>query len=176
MKKAFFFDRDGIVNRRLRNDYIKHISEFEFLEDFFPVFSLVNQNNFLKILVTNQQCISKNIITEKQLSEIHNFMQDGLQSKVQTKFDDIFFAPELAGSGGTLRKPESGMFLAAIQKYDITAKESWTIGDSISDVIAGKKAETNTILVGDYKDVAEADFIFSNLNEVYHFLKEKFNS
>ena len=39
------------------------------------------------------------------------------------------------------------------------------IGDSISDVQAGKHAGTKTILVGDYSDIPEADFICAHVRE-----------
>jgi histidinol-phosphate phosphatase family protein len=173
-KKAFFFDRDGIVNNRLYNDYVKSVDEFIIKPDFFELFELVKKNNFLTILVTNQQCISKKIITENKLQEIHNFMQEQLLLKTNYQFDGIFICPDLADTGSKNRKPETGMFIKAIDEFDIDVNISWTIGDAISDVVAGKKVGTKTILIGDFEKVSEADFIFSEHKTVIKFLTNYF--
>jgi D,D-heptose 1,7-bisphosphate phosphatase len=169
-KKAFFFDRDGIVNNRLYNDYVKSVDEFTFKQDFFELFELVKKNSYLAILVTNQQCIGKKIITENKLQEIHNFMQQWLLEKTNYQFDGIYFCPDLANVNSKDRKPEAGMFIRAIEKYNIDIKMSWTIGDAINDVIAGKKVGTKTILIGDFENVPEADYIFSDHKFVIEFL------
>ncbi len=172
MKKAFFFDRDGIVNRRLIGDYVKNIDEFQFLEDFFPIFSLASERKYLKILITNQQCIGKKIITEDELQHIHDFMQTELVKRTGEKFDAIYVAPDLASSNSFRRKPAPGMILEAIEKYKISPEESWMLGDAVSDVVAGKAAKTKTILMGDFVDIPEANFIFPSLKDVFDFLKD----
>ncbi|MBQ6269163.1 MAG: HAD-IIIA family hydrolase [Bacteroidetes bacterium] len=176
MTKAIFFDRDGIVNRKLENDYVKSIDEFEFIEDFFELFDLCNRNHFLSILVTNQQCIGKKIITEHQLTVIHDYMQYILKERVGKGFDAIYFSPDLADTGSLTRKPEAGMFFNAIKQYDIVADQSWTIGDAITDVVAGKKACTNTLLIGDYSNVSDADIILPTIKDAYYFFYNLFNN
>jgi histidinol-phosphate phosphatase family protein len=122
--KAVFFDRDGIVNVKLENDYVKSIDEFVFCENFFTLFKLIKQMNYLSILVTNQQCIAKGIITEPELITIHNFMQDEIYKNTQTKFDAIYFCPDLNGTRSKYRKPAAGMFKEAISKFDIDVDNS----------------------------------------------------
>lgn len=166
--KAFFFDRDGIVNRRIVGDYVKQISEFAFEEVFFDFFRQVKEKGYLAILVTNQQCVGKGIISEKRLNEIHDYMQTELYKNTGYSFDAIYFCPDLADSGSKHRKPEVGMFLEAINDHNIDTKVSFTIGDSVSDVVAGKKVGTTTILIGNYdvlSDINEADYVYSSLGE-----------
>jgi D-glycero-D-manno-heptose 1,7-bisphosphate phosphatase len=79
--------------------------------------------------------------------------------------DAIEFCSDLAGTNSSRRKPAPGMLLEAAQKLDINLTSSWMIGDSISDAQAGKYAGTKTILVGDYSDIAEADFICAHVRE-----------
>ena len=172
-KKAIFFDRDGIVNKRVFDGYVKNINEFEFENYFFELFELINQLGFISILVTNQQCVDKGIITVNELNEIHNFMQKKLLESTNYCFTEIYFCPDLADSGSKYRKPEVGMFIDAINKYDIDVEKSWTVGDAITDVQAGKKVKTNTILVGNFKDVSEADYIFETVKDVFNFLKSE---
>jgi histidinol phosphatase-like enzyme len=37
-RKAIFFDRDGVVNKRVFGGYVKSIEEFEFEDNFFELF------------------------------------------------------------------------------------------------------------------------------------------
>ena len=171
-KKAIFFDRDGIVNERIFDGYVKTIDEFVFEFHFFELFKLIKELGYMAVLVTNQQCINKGIITENKLIEIHNFMQEQLLKNTGCNFDEIYYCPDLADSNSKYRKPETGMFDAAIEKYNIDVKNSWTIGDAITDVMAGKKVQTQTILVGSFEKIAEADFIFQDIKNVVEFFKQ----
>jgi len=171
MRKAVFFDRDGIVNNRLIDDYVKTVEEFKFIEDFFLLFRFFKQKDYICVLVTNQQCIGKNIISCEELLEIHDFMQKELLNKTGFCFDHIYFSPDLANTGSKSRKPEPGMFLQAIEDFNISTRESFTIGDSISDVEAGKKVGTTTILVGNFQDISSADYILPDVASVLPFFE-----
>ena len=138
--KAIFFDRDGIVNFRIVKGYITNINEFHFIPDFIDFFQSIKRLGFLAILVSNQQVVGKGIITDEQLQEIHNYMQDILEKETNYKFDDIYVCTELAINNSYRRKPNPGMLIEAINKWNIEISHSWMIGDSVSDVIAGKQA------------------------------------
>ncbi|MCL2039729.1 MAG: HAD-IIIA family hydrolase [Bacteroidetes bacterium] len=171
MKKAFFFDRDGIVNVKLENDYVKSIDEFVFTEGFFDFFKLIKEKNYIAILVTNQQCIAKNIINTDTLAAIHTYMQEELLKHSGYNFDDVYYCPDLDGTNSINRKPAIGMFTDAIKKHSIDARSSWTIGDSNTDIEAGSKAGTKTIYVNKIKNVKgmQPNLCFNNLAEVYEY-------
>jgi len=172
MNKAIFFDRDGVVNIKLENDYVKSVDEFVFKDDFFKLFRQIKEQNYLTILVTNQQCIGKGIITVDKLHIIHSYMQTELLKHTDYNFDKIYFCSDMEDSGSKYRKPETGMFTDAIQKYNIDVNNSWTIGDAISDIQAGNKVGTKTILVNkNIKNTKyiDADLHFDNLNQVYNY-------
>ena len=162
--KAIFFDRDGIVNYRIVDGYVSKIDEFHFIPDFFNFFESIKKVGFLAILVSNQQGVGKGIITIEKLAEIHKFMQITLEKVTKFKFDDIYVCTELAQINSYRRKPNPGMILEAINKWNIERTQSWMIGDSISDVIAGKRAGINTILISSQnKLISEADKHFDSL-------------
>jgi D-glycero-D-manno-heptose 1,7-bisphosphate phosphatase len=189
--KAFFFDRDGIVNQRIMGGYVCDTEDFILLEGFVPLFQTVKQLGYKAIIITNQQGIGKGLMTEADLERVHHFMQTEIHRLAGSSFDDIFVAPELDSSqfkynkccgdavhqaaqrAGYMpaiprRKPSPAMILEAAERWNITPEElasSWIIGDSISDVQAGRAAGCRTILVGDYApaDAPEADFIVPNL-------------
>lgn len=177
MKRAFFFDRDGVVNHRIIGAYVRNIEEFEFKDGFFELFEFVKSNGFLAVLVTNQQGIGKGLMTESDLQNVHDYMQTRLNEKTGFEFDALYFCPSLASANSPDRKPNYGMFAKAIEALDIQPDESWTIGDSPSDMIAGKGAGTRTIFLDEKKThkINEADFTFDSLNAILAFLKNNIN-
>lgn len=72
------------------------------------------------------------------------------------------------------RKPEPGLLLQAAREHDISLRDSITIGDGLTDVLAGKQAGTETILLTTVNSLItrliadqgpEPDFIARNLLE-----------
>ena len=173
MKKALFIDRDGIVNKKIPHDYVKKIEEFSFQDEILPILQWGKSRDYLLILITNQQGIGKEIMSESDLQTIHQHMNSILLDKIGLCFDDIYFCPDLAESESFRRKPNPGMILEAIEKWHINPQQSWMIGDSISDAKAGKISGTHTILVGNYsaEQVPEADFIIKDLQDVLSILE-----
>ncbi len=172
-RRTFFFDRDGIINKRIVGDYVKNIEEFEFNPEIFDIFRHIKTIGYLAILVTNQQGIGKNIMTEEDLNTVHEHMQQGLKVKSGYQFNDIYFCPTLEVDQSYDRKPNPGMLYKAFDKWDVDVERSWMIGDSVKDAIAGKRANLKTILVGDYspEDCPEADKIFPSLSEASDFIR-----
>lgn len=175
LNKAVFFDRDGIVNYRIVGGYVEKKSQFKFIPDFFDFFYLVKKYGYLAILITNQQGVGKGILSLKEMNAIHNYMQQRLIDRFGFGFDDIYYCTDLTGSGSFRRKPNPGMLLEAIEKWKIDAKGSFMIGDSLSDMIAGKNAGTTTILINSFlkEKPPEADYLFKSLYETADFFYVK---
>lgn len=157
MQRAVFFDRDGVVNKRLVDDYVKSWSEFEFLPEVFPLLAQVKAWGYLAIVVSNQRGIARGLMGEKDLKALHAKMQRELEARGEPPFDDIFYCPHDTADDCECRKPKPGMILDAAEKWDIDLSESWLIGDSESDVLAGNAAGCRTILIGDQEET-EAEF------------------
>lgn len=164
MNKALFLDRDGIINERIIGGYITKPEEFKLIPESLTLFAWAKANGYLTVIVTNQQGIGKGLMTEFDLANVHDYMCALLAENGFTP-DAIEFCSDLAGTNSSRRKPAPGMLLEAAQKLDIDLSSSWMIGDSISDAQAGKHAGTKTILVGDYSEIPEADFICAHVGE-----------
>jgi len=167
-RRAVFFDRDGIINYRPVSDYVKHVEEFHFIPDFFDFFIKVKNLGYLAIIISNQQGIGKGLMSESDLHKIHSFMQKKVKEVTGHMFDDIYFCPELESVGSPHRKPNPGMILEAVEKWNIDIQDSWMIGDSINDIKAGINAGVKTIFIGDYKiaDKFNPDQICKSLVQV----------
>ncbi|MBI5326405.1 MAG: hypothetical protein HZB41_14225, partial [Ignavibacteriae bacterium] len=65
----------------------------------------IKNHGYLAILITNQQGIGKGLMQEKELLDVHKFMQDALMIITGNNFDDIFYSTELAETNSFRRKP-----------------------------------------------------------------------
>lgn len=163
---TLFLDRDGVINRRLMADYVKTVAEFELLPQVGEALKLATGIFGVIVVVTNQQGIGKGLMTERNLSEVHAYCSECVAA-AGGRIDRFYFAPELDGSGGNLRKPESGMALQAQQDFPgIVFERSVMIGDSDSDIAFGKQLGMKTVFVSHNNEQhPEADVTVSSLYE-----------
>jgi len=154
VNKAIFLDRDGVINRKLENDYVKNWDEFCFLPGVFEAIKTIKEKGYLIVVVTNQRGIARGFMTENDLHEIHQKMQNELE-KHGAQVDDIFYCPHNISDNCDCRKPEPGMLIEAKKKWDIDLDKSYIIGDSESDIEAGKRAGVRGILTTDLKQAVE---------------------
>lgn len=145
---TLFLDRDGVINRKLPEAYVRVWEEFEFLPGVLENFKILTSYFAHTFLVTNQQGIGKGLMEEKMLIEIHNKMQNNL-NKHGGDFDGVYYCPHLANdSSCTCRKPQSGMALEAKKAFPkIDFAQSLMIGDADTDMIFGKKLGMTTIQI-----------------------------
>lgn len=147
-QKAIFLDRDGTINKYV--GFLRKPEEFELLSDAAEAIKLVNNSGYLAIVVTNQPVIARGEVTWNGLEEIHNKMETEL-GKQGAYLDAIYFCPHHPHKGyeGEIselkfdcdcRKPKPGMLLEAAKNLNISLEESYMIGDSDTDVEAGKAA------------------------------------
>ena len=154
MNKAVFLDRDGVVNRKLENDYVKNWNEFCFLPGVFEAIKAIKEKGYLVIVVTNQRGIARGLMTEEDLEEIHQRMQKELE-KHGAEVDDIFYCPHDISDNCNCRKPKPGMLIQAHKKWNIDFASSFIIGDSNSDIEAGKRVGCQGILTANLKKAVE---------------------
>lgn len=145
--RAVFLDRDGIINQKIENGYVLKWEDFKFLPQVADAIHLINQKKIPVIIISNQACVGKGLITVQELREINDRMLKELKDK-GAKVDDIFICPHKPEDDCDCRKPKAGLFKQALKKYPaIEIKESWFIGDSKSDMEAGVSAGCKTYLL-----------------------------
>ena len=88
-------------------------------------------------------------MTEDDLHLLHKQMQRALNPDYNL-IDKIYFCPCLEGVDCKCRKPKIGMLENAKLDYpEIEIENSFLVGDSESDIIAGKNFGLNTVKVSD---------------------------
>ncbi len=145
-QRAFFLDRDGVINKLIKNDYIKNNKELIFLPGVGKGINYLNTIDFCVIIISNQACVGKGIISEKKLNNIHKYMKNTLKNNFDATINDIFYSPYYRFSKNLKyrlnkndRKPNVGLFNKAIKKWNIDINKSFFIGDSLTDKVASKK-------------------------------------
>jgi len=165
---SLFLDRDGVINERPENDYVKTTSEFVFIENVPQAIQSLNKIFKYTFIVTNQQGIGKGLMTVSDLELIHKNMTDDL-IKAGAEINEIFYCPNKKEDNSILRKPNVGMALSARKKYpNVNFKKSVMVGDSLTDMQFGKRLKMLTVFVSsDKTDVKNnsklIDFYFKSL-------------
>jgi D-glycero-D-manno-heptose 1,7-bisphosphate phosphatase len=143
--RAAFLDRDGVINRKPPEDgYVTRWEDMHFLSGVAESIALLNQAGFLVIVVTNQRCVAKGLVTSQALDSMHQHMCDWLAAAA-AKIDAVYYCPHEKQPPCSCRKPAPGMLLTAARAHQIDLTASWMIGDSDIDVEAGKNAGCKTV-------------------------------
>lgn len=150
---TLFLDRDGVINKRLVDDYVKSVKEFEFLPAVPEAIQSFSKWFKYIFVVTNQQGIAKGLMSENDLQKVHAHFLTQIMNK-GGRIDNIYYCPDLEGSGSPNRKPEIGMARQAqIDFPELNFEKSIMIGDSMSDMKFGKKAGMKTVFISDDQSV-----------------------
>lgn len=146
-----FLDRDGVVNRRLPGDYVRNQKAFEFLPDVQEALRLMTEAGLRLIIITNQRGIARGLMTEADLQAVHTLMLAELE-KAGAHIAAIYHCPHDKDEC-QCRKPEPGMLLQAQSDFpEIEFSDSILIGDSLSDMQAGRRVGCHTLLIASDTD------------------------
>ena len=147
MFDTLFLDRDGVINKKLEGRYVTNFDEFVFVKNSDIAIRKLHKIFRRILIVTNQQGIGKGIMTEDDLNLLHLQMQRKLNPDFDL-IDKIYFCPCLEVDNCNCRKPKTGMLENSKLDFpDMKIEDSFLVGDSDSDIIAGKKFGLSTIKV-----------------------------
>ncbi len=176
-QKAIFLDRDGTVNKYV--GFLKSIDDLVLLDGVSEAIKMINKSGYLAIIITNQPVIARGEVSWEELTEIHNKMETLLGNE-GAYIDDIFCCPHHPDRGYAgertvykkvcdCRKPKPGLILQAAKKYNIDLHESWMVGDSFSDMEAGRNAGCNIAYVGteNVKDILAASNLLECIRKIF---------
>jgi D-glycero-D-manno-heptose 1,7-bisphosphate phosphatase len=142
-----FLDRDGVLNRKApEGAYVTDWAQFAWLPGAIDAIARMNRAGLTLILVTNQRGISLGLYTEADLERIHVNLQADLAQQ-GARLDAIYYCPHDKNQC-TCRKPAIGLFEQAMKDFpEIQPANSVVIGDSISDIEAGRRLGMKTIFI-----------------------------
>jgi D-glycero-D-manno-heptose 1,7-bisphosphate phosphatase len=167
MNKAVFLDRDGVIIRKpSEGEYVTRWEEMDVLPGVVEAIGLLNRSKFRVIVVSNQRCVAKGLVTAHELESMHRRMCEQLAAGGAT-IDGVYYCPHEKWPACSCRKPAPGMLLDAARKHQLDLAASWMIGDSEVDVEAGINAgcKTARLLDSDMVD-DKANVVASSLRDV----------
>jgi D-glycero-D-manno-heptose 1,7-bisphosphate phosphatase len=145
--RYIFLDRDGVLNRKMpEGAYVTGWAQFEWLPGAVEAIARMKRAGLTLILVTNQRGVALGRLTAEQLEHIHREMQIHL-ARHGAHLDAIYYCPHDEDECHC-RKPGIGLFEQAMKDFpQANADNSVVIGDSISDIQAGRRLGMRTIFI-----------------------------
>lgn len=183
--KAVFLDRDGTIN--IDPGYLGEPDKVELLQGVAKGISLLkNKLKFRIIVISNQSGITRGLISKSDVDAVNNKINYLLKLE-NTSVDAFYYCPYHPDfdppNKSECRKPSPNMILKAAEDFKIDLSKSYMVGDVISDVIAGNKAGTKTILLRSHDsdktnnlnyDEKTPNFIASNFLDACKFIKNDY--
>lgn len=154
-QKCIFLDRDGTINTYV--GFLRNTEQVELEPRAAEAIRMINESEYLAIVITNQPVIARGECSYDELTHIHNRIYTLLGNE-GAYIDGLYFCPHHPNKGfeGEIedlkydcdcRKPKIGMLKAAEHDYNVDLEKSWFIGDTTVDVQTGKNAGTHTIML-----------------------------
>ena len=152
MKRAVFLDRDGVLIEDV--DLLTRPEQVRLLPGVPEALCELQQAGFQLVVVSNQSVVSRGLATEDEVRRLNEFIQEQLTRAGGPHLDSWYFCPHHPNATLSAyrqvcecRKPRPGMFRQAARELEIDLGRSFTVGDRITDIIAGAAAGCRTVLV-----------------------------
>jgi len=71
---TLFLDRDGVINHEKEQDYVYNYDEFIFYDGALEAMKIFTEKFSTIIVATNQRGVSKGLMTEEDLQDLHKNM------------------------------------------------------------------------------------------------------
>ena len=177
-RPCIFLDRDGVINEDMKTN--PTCESFKLLPQVIDAIRLINQSEYLAIIVTNQPMIAKGFVSIEEVETTHKKLETIL-GKNNAYLNAIYYCPHHPERGfkGEIkklkfdcncRKPKIGMLEEARNDFNIDIENSWIIGDSEKDIQAGNNFGCKTISV--QKNI-KADYNAQNILDAVKYILSK---
>ena len=137
MEKYIFLDRDGTIN--VEKHYLHKIEDFEYENGVLEALEGLQKLGYKFIIVTNQAGIAKGYYTERDYLILEEFIEKDLLKK-GIIIQKTYHCPHHPQGkipynvNCECRKPKTGMFIKAIEEFNIDIENSYMVGDRFTDL------------------------------------------
>lgn len=183
MKPVLFIDRDGTLIKEPADEQIDAFDKLEFYPKVFQYLGkIAKELNFEIVMITNQDGLGTDVYPEATFWPVHNFVLKTFENEGIT-FKEQFIDRTFAKDNAPTRKPNTGLLTKYFSKdYDL--KNSFVIGDRLTDVELAKNLGSKGIFINDNTNLGTDEVTVSNnelqayialetndWEEIYKFLK-----
>ena len=151
LRPAVFMDRDGTINEEI--GYLRSPEQLSLIPGAAGAIRSFNERGLVTCVISNQSGVARGFFPESALGPIHQALADQL-ARERARVDRIYYCPHHPVDGVPpyrvtceCRKPSPGMLLRGARECGVDLRRSYTVGDRIVDVQAGRAAGTKAILV-----------------------------
>jgi len=162
LKPAVFLDRDGTLN--IDRSYITAPEHLQLLPGVAAALKQLQGAGFACVVVTNQSAVGRGMMSDADLERVHEELNRQLALD-GVALDAIYACTFAPTSNDPLavehpeRKPAPGLLLRAAAELNLDLAQSWMIGDTLRDILAGQNAGCRgCILVRTGQAVDEREF------------------
>jgi D-glycero-D-manno-heptose 1,7-bisphosphate phosphatase len=141
-----FLDRDGTINvKAATGEYVKSPADLVLLPGAAKAVAALNAAGLRTILVTNQRWLSEKPADPGHYVAVHARLEQ-LLAHEGAWLDAAYRCPHATGVCDC-RKPNAGMLRRAAREHSFDLAGAVIVGDSDTDLLAGRTAGTATILL-----------------------------
>ncbi|MGH7125185.1 MAG: D-glycero-alpha-D-manno-heptose-1,7-bisphosphate 7-phosphatase [Stellaceae bacterium] len=148
--RGLILDRDGVVNED--TGYLHRIEDCRFVDGIFELTAAFAARGFAIVVASNQSGIGRGYYTEADFERLMGWMK-GEFARHGVAIAGVYHCPDHPTEGvgryrhaNPWRKPGPGMLLQAARDLDLDLARSWTVGDQMSDIEAGRAAGVGTLV------------------------------
>jgi len=128
-RPAIFLDRDGVINERILNGYVRTWEDFKFVDGISDAVASWAHLGLPIIVVSNQACVGKGLIDAPYLQEITRRFVAELAA-AGARVDAVYYCPHRSDEHCECRKPRPGLLREASRDWHIDLSQSVLVGDS----------------------------------------------
>lgn len=147
MRKAVFFDRDGVINRYPgHRKYVTSLKRFRFLPRAKLAIAKLSRAGFCLFVASNQAGVRKGIYSQRTLDKITAKMLGEIE-RARGRITAVYYCIHRKEEGCACRKPKTGMMDIARRDFSVSLRGSYFVGDSLVDIETARAAGCTSILV-----------------------------
>lgn len=148
MKKVLFIDRDGTLILEPPDEQIDSLEKLEYYPGVFTwLRKIAHETDYELVIITNQDGLGTDRFPENTFWPTHERMMKTFENE-GIKFSNVFIDKSFPHEKLNTRKPGTGLLTEYMSgKYDL--KNSYVIGDRITDVELAKNLGARGILLND---------------------------
>ena len=175
-QKILFIDRDGTLIEEPLDEQIDSFDKLHFLPGVFKNLRFIcEKNDFVLVLVSNQDGLGTSSFPENTFWPVHNFIIDTFASEGIT-FAAQHIDRHFPADNSPMRKPGVGMLTEYLDsnRYDLAA--SYVIGDRETDAQLAQNLGCKSLILGkdgmSWDKIAEIVFAGERTAEMHRITKE----
>lgn len=184
-KKILFIDRDGtVIMEPPVTNQLDAFSKLEFYPHVFEYLSkIVKKLDYDLVMVTNQDGLGTDIFPEEAFWPLQNFVIKTFKDQ-GIEFSEIFIDKTFAHENKATRKPGVGMLKKYFDKEKYDLKNSFVIGDRLTDVELAKNLGCKAFFINNFQELGTSEITVSleelknvialetqKWEDIYNFLK-----